>query len=812
MPRLLRSVLCVIETFHKYAREDGNGVTLTCRELKQLLQGEFGDILPPHVIHAMEKNVNLLDIGSDGTISFDEFVLATCNLLNHCYLDIQSLNSEPRQVSKPERKNPDDVDPQATIRNVQLTEETPPTQDKAVLPSGMAQSSQLNPEEKKQVEHNRVDPQEDFKTHNPPREASEHNASENQHLEGDEQIQEVAQDVQAAGDNGAQLETNKAMTTSEETSSPTKGEGQDKEIPREAEKPAWEQKGTKTREKSVQEHSKIRPSLQAENESSSEHADLSEQAAEGKPSQTQKLTDSEDDGPRTRRGDTDRTPLETKNSAGPGDDGRTSETQEPPAQEKERETTDIPVQGDSRRISETRDVRTDRKLGRGPETHGNRVEGKRKTQTPALEVQTQDGKYQKLQGPSKERDAAKGSEIQDLGSEGTDQSHPETEGAAAPGEDIQYTEKGTAEVLVGSKNAPVAEGTAEARERTQESAPLESQSGGKKRRITKTEDKPIKEDDSYQGEDPAPPTTQNDEGSSKTPNSLAPEEGDSSLETGDLPVQGDPQSQVDPQGESRQGGCNNDLEAPKQAASGEKYRAQEAVVLPVRGKAEQLTDEQELPRGEHKSQDSGTKGSGPAVELNGHPEAQQSTAGGDNGKSVETEIPGALDADYDYQPSVMQQPAKGDSRKKLKVQGPGTKEEEGGAPETQETPLKSLDEDTSASPETHPEEPATWKEEEENPQELAEERMQRDQQPCSVEKGSVHPSPLYMYLQEKIPQQIDIAHQEPQNQAQLVQASGPELSANQSRQTSAPQALEDKQGHPQREEPVPHREASTTKQ
>ncbi|KAM9241869.1 LOW QUALITY PROTEIN: trichohyalin-like protein 1 [Dugong dugon] len=403
MPRLLRSVLCVIETFHKYAREDGNGVTLTCRGLKQLPQGESGGILQPHVIHALEKNVNLLDIGSDGTISFDEFVLATCNLLNHCYLDIQSLNSEPRQVSKPEKKNPDDMDPQATSRNVQLTEETPPTQDKAVLPSGMAQSSQLNPEEKKRVEHNRVDPQEDFKTHNLPREASEHNDSKNQHLEGDEQIQEVAQDVQAAGDNGAQLETNK----------------------------------------------KIRPSLQAENESSSEHADLPEQAAEGKPSQTQKLTYPEDD-------------------AGPGDDGRTSETQEPPAQEKEQETKDIRVQGDSRR---------------------------------------------------------------------------------------------TAEVLVGSKNAPVAEGTAGARERTQESAPLESQSGEK--------EEPIKEDDSS-GEDPAPPTTQNDEGSSETPNSLAPEEGDSNLETGDLPVQGDPQSQQTsaPQAlEDKQGHPQREEPVPQREAS-----------------------------------------------------------------------------------------------------------------------------------------------------------------------------------------------------------------------------------------------------
>uniref|UniRef100_G3T7T2 S100/CaBP-9k-type calcium binding subdomain domain-containing protein n=1 Tax=Loxodonta africana TaxID=9785 RepID=G3T7T2_LOXAF len=652
MPRLLRSVLCVIETFHKYAREDGDGVTLTHRELKQLLQGEFGDILQPHVMHAVEKNVNLLDIGSDGTIRFDQFVLATCNLLNHCYLDIQSLNSEPRQAPKPEKENPGDVDPQATSRSGQLTEETPPTQDKVVLPSGMAPSSQLNPEEREPVEHNRVDPQEDSKTHNLPGEASEHNDSKNQHLEGDEQIQEVAQHVQTAGDNGAQLETNKEMVTSKQTSSPTEVEGQDKEIPREAEKPAGEQSHTKARdqlgeqeEKGIKEHSKTQePSLQAENESSSEQADLPEKAAEGKQSPTQKLTDPEDEGRISETQepgkDASRTPPETKITAEPGDDGRISETQELRAQEQE--TKDMPVQGDGKNISETHYVTTERKLGRGPETHGTTWQkgSKRKTQTPALEVQTQEGMYQELQGPSKERDTAKGTETQDLGSEGTDQSHTEIEGAAALG-DVRYIEKGR-EALVGSKNAPVAEGTAGARERTQESAPLESQSVGKKRRITKTQDKSTKEDDSYQGEDPVPPTTQNDEGFFKTPNSLAPEEGDSSLETGDLPAQRDSQSQVDPPGESVQGGCNNDPDAQKQAGSGEKYRAQEAVVLAVR----QLTDEQEqFLRGEHKSWGSGTKGPDPDVEVNGLPEAQQSTAGGDNGKSVKAEIPGALDAD-----------------------------------------------------------------------------------------------------------------------------------------------------------------------
>ena len=48
MPQLLRDILCVIETFHKYAREDGGVATLTCTELKQLIQSEFEDILQPY--------------------------------------------------------------------------------------------------------------------------------------------------------------------------------------------------------------------------------------------------------------------------------------------------------------------------------------------------------------------------------------------------------------------------------------------------------------------------------------------------------------------------------------------------------------------------------------------------------------------------------------------------------------------------------------------------------------------------------------------------------------------------------------------
>ncbi|XP_045402286.1 trichohyalin-like protein 1 [Lemur catta] len=913
MARLLRDALCIIKTFHKYAGEDGDGATLTRRELRQLLQGELGDFLKPCILHAVERNLNLLDIDSDGATSFDEFVLAVFNLFNLCYLDIQSLlSSKLKQISKPDSEKPGDVYLQETTRNGQQTVGTLPTQEKVMLPSGMASSYQLSPEENGAVEHNGADPQGDAKTHNLPGEASEHSDPKNQHLEGDEQSQEVAQDVASTEDNGAQLKTNKPMAVSEQTSSPTEEEGQDKEIPREGEEPAREQGGTKTRdqfgeqegnlgtqssspeeathrpyddhevraEKGIKKYSKTQePALQEEEKPSSEHAGQPEKAAARKSSQTQKSTDPEDDSRTSETQepgkDAERTTPETKSPDEPEDYGRISEIQESSAHKKEHETKNLTVHGSSRNVLEIPDMRAERKEGRGPEAHGTagQKESDRKTQQPALESQTQDGKHQELQGSSKGKDAEKGSETQDLSSEG-EQSHPEIEGAAKPREEVRHTEEGIAEAFLNRKNGPTAEGTPGARERTQESVPLENQAEGGDSIVSSTHDRPIKEDDCYQRENSESPVTQNDKGSSETPNSLAPEKSNSSSETGELRVQGDSQSQVDPHGESAQGGHDNP-DTKKQEAPGKGNRAQEAVVLGVGGEDVQLTEEQEQPaREEHKSQASGTKGPGAAVEHDRHPEAQEPTVGDENRKSLKTEIPGALDADFPEQLSQVQLPEKGDSRNKLHGQSPSTKDEEGGASEAQDALLKSLDEDNSASPKTHfgMEETVTLEEKDESLQELVEEgddqqipikkeydssvpqssleeRMQKDQDPCSVERGAVHSSLLYHYLQEKILQQTNITQEEDQSQAQTAQASGPEICNDQSRapvtgeisdcpvffnhsqasqpynrnlppneapagaqQTSAPQALEDKQGHPQRQDPVPQMEASITKQ
>nr|XP_027809508.1 trichohyalin-like protein 1 [Marmota flaviventris] len=656
MPRLLRSVLCVIETFHKYSREDGDKARLTCRELKRLLQGEFGDFLQPHVMHAVERNLNLLDSDKDGTISFDEFVLAIFSLLNLCYVDIQSLlSAEPRQVSKSE-KNPDE-----------------------------------------------------------------------------------------------------------------------------------------------------------------ELADLPEPAAARNPPETQKSTDTEDESGTSVVQEPEKDAAgslpETSGSEEPEACGRTSKTPEPPAQGRGRETTDPPAQGGSRTVSEPPDVGA-------PGEEGHPTAGQkgrdRVAQAPVLEAHSQDGQRQRLQEPSRERDAETRSETRFLGSEGRNQGRPETEKAPIPGEEAKDAEDG-----------PAAKGTPEAPGRTQESAPpgrpeppsAGPDGRGETGRAAGIGAQPVRED---------PELSPNAEGSCETPDALAPREGNLSSERRELRVRGRSQGHVDPHRGSVPGAHGDNPDPQKQGPPGD-HGVREAAVLSVREEDGQLPEEQGQPApGEHKSQGSGTKDPGVAVERQGPPEAQETTAGGEDRKFQE--------ADVTDQISVMQLPKNENSRKGVKVQDPKTKEEKGGALEAHESLLKSQDEDDPVSPETHLEagEHATLEEEDASPQKQEgegddqpspaktesgfEERRQRDQEPYSVQRGAVQSSTLYHYLQEKMWKQTNINQEENQNAAQAVRASGPELCSSQSRscltgshasqpstrellpgedpadpqQTSAPQTLEDK--------------------
>ncbi|XP_004632533.1 trichohyalin-like protein 1 [Octodon degus] len=795
MPGLLRAVLCITEAFHKYAREDEDKALLTCRELKQLLEGEIGDFLQPHVIHAVERHLNLLEIDNDITISFDEFVLAIFSLLNLCYLDIQSLlKSEPREEPKSERGKSNDVDLQEITSNDQQTVGTLLTQEEVLLPPGTTSSFQLSQEASKVAGNNEANPRKGIKTHSLPKEAPEPCGPKKRYLERDEQSQEVAQDVTAVEDKRTQMKTNKPLAGSKQTSSPTEPIPRAKQVRRqnggkisdrfeEQEENLKRQETTQrppeqvftAPEKSIKNHSKtLEPPLQGEDEPRPERTDLVEQAATRKPSQTQNSANPADDRssetPEPGK-DIDRTSPETKDRDEPEDCGKTSETQKSPAQEREHEITDLPVQGGNKDISETSAFRAERKESKVLAAHGlaQQKEGEKNTQPPVLEAQTQDGKHQERQRSSKVKDAKRDPETSDLSTEEKNQNCPETGDASTPREEVEHTEEDRAPAFVNSKNAPAAKRTPGARERIQRSAPLERQSEGKTSRATEPCDTAVGEEDGYQGEDPEAPTALCSRQSCETPKRLVPEEGDSSSETGKLHVQGDSRRQAHPHKGSVQGSHQNNPELWKLGAPGENTRAQEAVVVVVREEDAYLPEEQEEPaRVDHST---GTKSPDAAVEPRGSLELRKSTTEGKSRKSLEAEVPSGLDTNF----TVTQLPKKAGSRKDLKIQGSMT-EEEAEAPETQGILFKRPHEDISPFYKTHieAEKLATLEEKNESPFTPAEEsedqqsermifkayssvplprieeRLQRDPKPCSVQRNVIQSSTLYQSLQEEL--------------------------------------------------------------
>ncbi|XP_028717775.1 trichohyalin-like protein 1 [Peromyscus leucopus] len=631
MSRLLRGVFCVIETFHKYASEDADHkAKLTRRELRQLLEGEIRNFLQPHVFHAVERKLNLLDIDRDGAISFEEFLLEIFSLLNLFYFDMSSLNTEPRPMSKSEKM--DDADLLATTRRSQQVVGVGPTQERLVFSS----SAQPSHEEGQAGEHSKTSPREDVKTHNLPRKVSESSDPENQHPEEDGQ--EVAQDVPATEYDGVQFKRNMPGEVSKQSSNPTQA------IPKEGDKSVKRQCGTTlsdhmaqrpsedeehATEKSIKKHSTTQdPFPQKEDRAMSEHTDLSIEVAAGKPSHTQKVIELMDD---TRISETQepekdagRTPPETTNLEDPKAD-RTSETHELPEQERKRETRNQSAQSGSRNDSET--------SSRGKRGEGRKGE-ERKTGPPAPEAQAQGEKCEEFSGSRRGNSAGKGSGTQGLSSEEGNQNLPEIKEEPISGKEARHSEGDTADTFLTNKNSPAAEETLGTRESSRELAPLEKQSQGKNQRATRTPDKPVRKQDHREGEDPELAVAQSGEGSCETPNSLAPEVGNSSSDSGELQVPGDLPSQEDTHGDAKQGNDNNNPDPQKQGVPGKSSRVQEAVVVSIQ-EDRQLPEEQEQPAREKQ------RGPGAAVEPSEGGEAQESTAGGENRKSPEAESSGA---------------------------------------------------------------------------------------------------------------------------------------------------------------------------
>nr|XP_004667113.2 trichohyalin-like protein 1 [Jaculus jaculus] len=713
MPRLLRDILCIIETFHKYARADSDEAALTPAELKRLLEVELGDFLQPHVFHAVERKLNLLDIDRNGTISFEEFILTIFSLWELCYLDIQSLNSEQRQASNTEKTN--SVDPGAIARSGQAIEGTLPGH-------GMTSSTQLGHEEGDAVGHNQVSPREDKKTPNLPGQAAEPSGPQSRHVEDDEQ--EAAQDGAVARDDRAHLRTSRPLEGSKQTSTVTE------EIPPEEDRPLRRLSNAKVRDHFAEENVELQKevaqsppedqdiatergtekgsksqalSLQGEDETSSERARSPGQAAARKSSRTQELAEPVD---ANRRAETqeagkgpDQAPPETANPDEPEADRRAPETRELSAQERAHEPSDQPAQSSPRNVPEA-----EREGDSIPEAQKKR---QGETQPPALETQTQHGNSQELRGTSRERDADEGSSAQDLSSEEGNQNRPELEG-----KETRPAEGSRAKALVISQHSPSAEATPGARERRHDWAPLGEQSQEPSRE-PRPHNKPVGKEDSYEKKDFNSPATQN-ESSCEPPNSLAPE-------TRELPIPEDSQSQGDPRGGSVQGDHRNNPGAQKHGVPDERSRAREVEVLSMQEEDVHRPGGQEPSAREHDGLGLGPRGvPGAAMEPDGHPEAQESTEEGDDRASPEAESSSGLDAGFPEQTSTVTLPGKEGSRKERKVHDSDREEDDN--PGTQEATLKILGEDSSASPTTdqRKEDPATLEKEDESPQEPSE--------------------------------------------------------------------------------------------
>ncbi|XP_031231961.1 trichohyalin-like protein 1 [Mastomys coucha] len=625
MSRLLGGVFCIIEIFHKYAGEDGNDqATLTRTELRQLLEGEIGDFLQPHVFQALQRKLNLLDFDRDGTISFEEFLLAIFSLLNPSYFDISLLNSEPRLMSKSDKM--DAVDFGAIAGSTQQVVGVGPTQERLIFPSEMASSGQPSNEEGEVGDEPMVSPCEDLKTHSLPRNVSEPNDPENQQPKGD--AQGVTQNTPATEYDGVPLKRNTAVEVPKQNTSPTQ------EIPRER-----RQSDTK-----ISDHMIPRPTedegcasttqdpfLQEEEKAAeSAHTDLPVVGATEKSSQTQEFFEPTDD---TRLSETqetgkdaDKISPETTNLEDPKADGRASESHGLPAQEREHETRDKSVKSQSRNVSET--------SSRG-EWEEEWKEHERINRSTSPEAETQDEKYQEFPGSWRENDAKKGSAVQDPSSEEGNQNLPEIKEESVLGEEARHSEEDRVEAFAINKNSPAAEETLGTREKSEVLAPLEKQSQGKKQRA---HDKPVRKEDYNEGEDPELSVTPSDEGFCETPNSLAPEVGKSSSEIAEPRVPGDSQGQVDHHGDAKQESHNNNPDAQKQGAAGESSREREEIVRSIQEDGHFPEEREQSAREKRDGLSSRTNGGpGAAVEPGEGGEVQEATAGSENRKSLEAE-------------------------------------------------------------------------------------------------------------------------------------------------------------------------------
>ncbi|KAK5861721.1 hypothetical protein PBY51_017177 [Eleginops maclovinus] len=98
------SIEGILKVFHNYSGKEGDKYKLSKAELKNLLEGEFGESMKsckdPQVV---EDIMNGLDEDKDGEISFQEFVVLVFGLTVSCnefFQDMDAQGSKKAEQSK----------------------------------------------------------------------------------------------------------------------------------------------------------------------------------------------------------------------------------------------------------------------------------------------------------------------------------------------------------------------------------------------------------------------------------------------------------------------------------------------------------------------------------------------------------------------------------------------------------------------------------------------------------------------------------------------------------------------------------------
>nr|XP_046171424.1 protein S100-A1-like [Oncorhynchus gorbuscha] len=82
---LERSMESLIMVFHRYSEKDGDGNTLSKKELKELMQTELASFLKSQKDPAtIDKIMKDLDQNGDGKVNFEEFVSLVVGLSIAC--------------------------------------------------------------------------------------------------------------------------------------------------------------------------------------------------------------------------------------------------------------------------------------------------------------------------------------------------------------------------------------------------------------------------------------------------------------------------------------------------------------------------------------------------------------------------------------------------------------------------------------------------------------------------------------------------------------------------------------------------------